>query len=216
MPDRWVSLDCYGTLVDFAPALRDAFARLWPQADPERLASLYLRLGNAAERGEATRTYARIAANTLRATAALEELEDRPDAVEVVMDAMSAAAPYREVPAVLAELHARGWGIGVLTNVGAQVVRDAFDAAELPIDVLVTFEESGTYKPDPGHWRRFAELSGAQPGGHVHVGAWLAGDVLPATRLGLPCVWVNRYRETSPLPRSAELPTRSSPRPTAP
>jgi 2-haloalkanoic acid dehalogenase type II len=205
--DRWVSLDCYGTLVDFAPSLTDAFARLWPDADPERLASLYLRSCNAAERGETHRSYPRIVANALRATAALEELPERAEAADVVIDAMRAASVYPEVPEIVAELGRRGWGIGVLTNVGASVVRSVLDAAEVSIDVLVTFEESGTYKPDPGHWRRFAELSGAQPGRHVHVGAWLGGDILPATRLGLPCVWVNRYRETSPLPRSAELPT---------
>jgi FMN phosphatase YigB (HAD superfamily) len=37
------------------------------------------------------------------------------------------------------------------------------------------------------------------------VAASLFHDVEPCAQLGLPCVWVNRMNETSPLPRAGEL-----------
>jgi FMN phosphatase YigB (HAD superfamily) len=39
------------------------------------------------------------------------------------------------------------------------------------------------------------------------VAASLYNDVEPCAKLGLPCVWINRLRESSDLPRAGELPT---------
>jgi FMN phosphatase YigB (HAD superfamily) len=39
----------------------------------------------------------------------------------------------------------------------------------------------------------------------VHVAASLFHDVEPCAKLGLPCVWINRKAEESPIPRAGEL-----------
>ena len=40
----------------------------------------------------------------------------------------------------------------------------------------------------------------------MHVAASLFHDIAPAHELGLRAVWINRLRESSDLPRAAELP----------
>ena len=40
----------------------------------------------------------------------------------------------------------------------------------------------------------------------MHVAASLFHDIAPADELGLQAVWINRLRESSDLPRAAELP----------
>ena len=57
----------------------------------------------------------------------------------------------------------------------------------------ITASEIGSYKPDHGHWRAFADRYGNLP--DVHVGASLFHDMAPANELGIPCVWVNRLGE---------------------
>jgi 2-haloacid dehalogenase len=59
----------------------------------------------------------------------------------------------------------------------------------------------GSYKPQPGHWNRFFELTDADPQRHVHVGASLFHDIAPAGEMGMPTVWVNRLGEVpGPVP----------------
>ncbi len=75
----------------------------------------------------------------------------------------------------------------------------------MPVDLQITAAEAGSYKPAPGHWDRFFEQSGADRARHVHVGASLFHDIVPAGEMGLRTVWINRLGEATNLPRDAEL-----------
>ena len=83
----------------------------------------------------------------------------------------------------------------------------------MPVEVKITAAEAGSYKPAPGHWRRFRELAQPAPGAHVHVAASLFHDIAPAHELGIPAVWIDRAGDVSNRiegrprpPRAAELP----------
>ena len=66
---------------------------------------------------------------------------------------------------------------------------------------MIVAEDVGSYKPQPGHWNRFFELTDADPKRHVHVGASLFHDVAPAGEMDMPTVWVNRLGEVpGPVP----------------
>ena len=49
--------------------------------------------------------------------------------------------------------------------------------------------------------------TGADPARHVHVGASLFHDAVPAETLGLPMVWINREAELATVSVSRQLPT---------
>ena len=68
-------------------------------------------------------------------------------------------------------------------------------------DLAITAEDCASYKPEPGHWRKFLERSGASVERTVHVGASQYHDMRPAAALGFRTVFVDRHREpleTSP------------------
>ncbi len=65
--------------------------------------------------------------------------------------------------------------------------------------------EIGSYKPAHGHWRAFREQTGADPRGHVHVAQSHFHDVVPATELGIPVVWINRLAESAEPRPTREL-----------
>ena len=62
----------------------------------------------------------------------------------------------------------------------------------MPFDEWVTAEEVRSYKPDLRHFRRFAEKTGVARADWIHVANSWVLDILPAARMGLRCVWVDR------------------------
>lgn len=79
-------------------------------------------------------------------------------------------------------------------------------AIGVPFDDAVVASEIGSYKPAPGHWRVFAERTGADHDRHVHVAQSHFHDVVPATELGLRTVWINRLDERARPAPTRELP----------
>jgi FMN phosphatase YigB (HAD superfamily) len=65
-----------------------------------------------------------------------------------------------------------------------------------PIDLIVTAQQVRSYKPAHGHFLAARERIGSQR--WLHAAQSHFHDVVPATALGVPVVWVNRKRE--PLP----------------
>ena len=74
----------------------------------------------------------------------------------------------------------------------------------MPFDLVVVAEDVGSYKPAPGHWQRFDELT-ADREQHVHVAASLFHDIAPAKELGLKTIWINRLGEDAEPKPDVEL-----------
>ena len=144
-------------------------------------------------------------AESLERVAHREGLELADDDRQALGDSLPTWPPFDEVPASLAELRSRGWRIGILSNTDPAFLDASLEAIGVPVDVKITAAEAGSYKPAHGHWERFFEQTGAERDRNVHVAASLFHDIAPAHELGLRAVWINRLRESSDLPRAAEL-----------
>ncbi len=75
----------------------------------------------------------------------------------------------------------------------------------MPVDLTITADIAGSYKPAHGHWERLFERDDVDRSRHVHVAASAFHDLPPAAELGAPAVWINRLGEESDAPRAAEL-----------
>jgi 2-haloacid dehalogenase len=204
MTDRWATFDCYGTLIDWHGGIRSVIERLWPGVDSERL----LRRHQAIEplvQEDRDMTYREVLARTLRAMAAVEDLPLESADAYALSESLPEWPPFPEVPPALQALRQSGWRLGILSNTDPELLAASIQQIGVPIDVLVTAKEAGSYKPALGHWQRFFELSGADRARYVHVGASAFHDLAAVERLGLPGVWINRLAEQSGVPRAAEL-----------
>jgi 2-haloacid dehalogenase len=174
--ERWATFDCYGTLIDWNAGIAAALG------DPALLAR-YHEVEPVVQAEDPTRSYRAV----LRETALRLGIDAHPAA------ALPGWPVFPDVREALTEARARGWKLGILTNSDRDLIDASICAIEVPFDLAVVASEIGSYKPAPGHWDAFEKATGRLP--DVHVAQSHFHDIVPATRLGLPTIWINRLRE---------------------
>jgi len=208
MKIRWCTFDCYGTLIDWEGGVTDALLPLF-ETPPDRdaLAKEYIETEASIETG----AYLRYREILDRAGAALLRTHgiDRPSPLPASLPDWVA---FAEVPGALRALQTTGRRIAILSNVDRDLIATSIPKLGITPDLVVTAEDVGSYKPAVGHWRRFAELTGASTADSVHVGASQYHDMVPAAALGYRTVFIDRHGErltTAPtrvLPDLSDLP----------
>jgi 2-haloacid dehalogenase len=101
--------------------------------------------------------------------------------------------PWDEAPGVLRELASAGMKIGVVTNCSERLGRLAADQLDVPLDVVITAEAAGAYKPRPEPYALALQRLGL-PAGRVLFVAGSRYDIPGAGQLGMPVWWHNRVR----------------------
>lgn len=197
MADRWVTFDCYGTLIDWNGGIRAELARVFGEERADERLERYHELEPELE-ADGTRSYREVLTDAMRALGAPDGEE------EGLARSLPEWRPFPEVLQALAEAREQGWKLGILSNTDRDYIEASMQRLGLPFDLVIVASEIGSYKPGLGHWRAFQEQTGRAP--DVHVAASLFHDIAPANELGLPSVWINRLGET-PGPR----PTKEQP-----
>ncbi|HKY52321.1 MAG TPA: HAD-IA family hydrolase [Candidatus Limnocylindria bacterium] len=186
-----MTFDCYGTLIDWERGITDALMPLLrTEIERDELARRYIATEAEVE-GESYLPYRDVLDHAGRRL--LRSLG--VDAPSPLPASLPSWRPFPEVPAALAELRRRGRKIAILSNVDRDLITSSIRQLGLEPDLVVTAQDCGSYKPAPGHWRMFAERSGAGPDVTVHVGASQYHDMRPAAALGYRTVFVDRHGE---------------------
>lgn len=196
MAYRWITFDCYGTLIDWHTGIREALARVTPSLPPEQIESLaqdYDRVESALE-AEVWQPYRTILQKAL-VTLFHEHSLASPQPADILVQTLPTWKPFQEVSTVLTTLKDGGYNLAILSNVDRDLIRGSL--AQLPVewDLVVTAEDVGSYKPAPAHWERFLLMTAAEPKEVLHVAAGLHYDIPTAQRLGFRTCWINRHGE---------------------
>lgn len=105
---------------------------------------------------------------------------------------------FKDTAEALRKLGSHGYKRYILSNVDTDLLEETISRNGLDIDGFVTAEETGSYKPDHGHWLEFLSRTGAKKEETLHVAQSVFHDIVPAGNLGFATAWVNRYREPMP------------------
>ncbi len=194
---RAAVFDAYGTLFDLASATasaRDvlgdklpALAETWRS---KQLQYTWLRslMGQHADFWKVTEDALDFALQSLGISDG--ELRER------LMGAYERLGPYADARPALEKLKAAGIRLAILSNGAPRMLGAAAGNAKLSdlLEMIVSIEEVGTYKPSPSVYRRATERLGLWPGEVLFVSAngW---DVHGAKSFGLRVVWCNRTRQ---------------------
>ena len=193
MADKWVTFDCFGTLMDWQTGFRHALATVAGDRADELVAA-YHAAEHATQDAAPTRPYRDVLRMTLRQAAACIGLRLDDKAADVLAETWSDMPIFPDTADALGQLHADGWKFAVLTNCDDALFAKTAATFPVPLDMLVTSQEVGSYKPSLGHFDAFAKRSGVQRDRWVHAAVSWYHDMRPAQMLGIRRVWVDRER----------------------
>jgi 2-haloalkanoic acid dehalogenase type II len=200
-----ITFDCYGTLIDWERGIHDTFAALAQEAGVALDAAAALAAYHDAEpavEAERYRPYREVLAEAARRAAARQGWAMDAAAAQAFAARLPAWPPFPDTFAALLRMAAAGYRLGILSNVDDDLLQGTLRHFQAPIDVIVTAQQVGSYKPAHGHFLRARERIGGLR--WLHAAQSHFHDVVPASELGVPVVWVNRKRE--PLPPGGPVP----------
>ena len=99
---------------------------------------------------------------------------------------------FDDVAPALTALRDQGWRLAILTNCDDDLFAATQPQLPVTFDLVVTAQQVGSYKPDLGHFRAFADQTNVTATDWIHVANSWVLDMLPAARMGLRKVWVDR------------------------
>jgi 2-haloacid dehalogenase len=189
-----LTFDCYGTLIDWEAgilaALRAPLAARGIDDDDDRLLESFA-AAEASVEGDRYRPYREVLGAVLAAM--LADRGPAPSADELASFGGSVVdwPAFPDSRDALARLHER-FRLGVITNCDDDLFAASQAKLGLTFDYLVTAQQARRYKPNPRGFELMFERVGLPPGRILHVAQSLYHDHVPAKRLGLSTVWVDR------------------------
>jgi 2-haloacid dehalogenase len=203
---RWATFDCYGTLVNWNAGIRAELERLFGADQGERMLGRYHELEPRVQSEDPRARYRDVMAAVLAELANEAGQKLAPDDEDALARSLPSWPVFLEAPAQLEEARRSGWQLVILSNSDRDLIDASIEAIGVPFTGAIVASEVGSYKPAPGHWRTFYESTGADPERHVHVAQSHFHDIVPALRLGIRSVWINRLDERGEPAPTRELP----------
>ncbi len=191
---RFVTFDCYGTLIDWETGAYEAFQKEAQRdgftIDREALVPLFVGVQREIE-GGSYELYAEVLRRT--AVRAAKELgwELEPSRSGFLPTSIPHWPPFRETNAQL-DRFAKKYEIGILSNVDDKLLGATRRHFRVDLDLVVTAQQVRSYKPDPAHFKECARRIGGKKG-WVHIASGYETDVEPCLKEKVPVIWVNRH-----------------------
>jgi 2-haloacid dehalogenase len=211
--EKFVTFDCYGTLIDWKKGIAENFRRITGAKDSDdTIFKEYVVLE--AEEEEEYVPYKRILERSFNSLSLKFRIKVNSSQSRDFSESIVRWPPFGDTVQVMKHLGKNGFRRVILSNVDRDLLEQTIINSGIEIDGFVTAEDVRSYKPNTAHWLYFFDHFGASKENTIHVAGSLYHDIMPAGRLGLKTVWVNRYNETlrndvrydSVIPNLLELP----------
>lgn len=194
---RWLTFDCYGTIADWNTCMLGALNPI-AGAHAAPLLTAYHQAESILEARPTWRPYRDILSDGLGLAARRVGLPLADEHAGAFVRAWPSMPIFPDVAEALGTLVSAGWRLAILTNCDNDLFAETSTRFPVPFEVAITAEQVRSYKPDLGHFRKFAEMTGATPANWIHIANSWVHDILPAARMGLRSVWVDRDRTGHP------------------
>ena len=193
---KWVTTDCYGTLIDWEKGLADAFRK---EADRDGFSfdegpfiARFLEVQAEIMSGS-YELYAEVLRRAAVKVAKEIGWELEPSRAQFVPDSVAAWQPFREANAAMDRLSGR-YDVGIVSNIDDKLLGVSRRHLRTELDIVVTAQQVRSYKPDEAHFRECARRLGSKKG-WVHIASGYNADIAPLLKMKVPVIWVNRHGE---------------------
>jgi 2-haloacid dehalogenase len=188
---RWITFDCFGTLVDWQAGFASAIRPLAGEQTDE-VVRAYYEHEPIVERLTPHRSYKEVLVTSLARAARESGLSISAEDARPLAEAWATMPVFDDVEPMLAELRRQGWRLAVLTNCDEDLFALTHRQFRTPFDLVLTAERVRGYKPAPWHFLGFERLTRVDRRDWVHVANSWYHDIAPARALGIQHVWLDR------------------------
>ncbi len=192
-----ITFDCYGTLIDWEGGIVNAFQTEAAQdglsLDREEIIRAYMQEEPAVE-SASYRAYRDVLAETALRVAARLGWPISEDRAAFLPASLPAWQPFADTNAALERL-ARKFELGILSNTDDDLIRATMRHFTVEFGFVVTAEQVRSYKPGFAHFQEGLARAGEKR--MLHAAQSYFHDVVPASKLKIPVIWVNRKAETA-------------------
>ena len=195
---KFVTFDCYGTLIDWETGAYDAFQKEADRdgftIDRDELIPRFIDIQREIQRGS-YELYAEVLRRTAVRVAARSWAGSwSPRARNFLPDSVPALAARFARPTPSSSASPRSSRSGMLSNIDDKLLGATRRHFRVDFDLVVTAQQVRSYKPDPAHFKECARRIGGKKG-WVHIASGYPTDVEPCLKEKIPVIWVNRHGE---------------------
>ena len=195
----FVSLEVYGTLIDWESGIYEAFQREAEKdgftIDRDQLIPLFMETQREIMAGS-YELYAEVLRRTAVRVAEQLGWELEPVRSSFLPNSIPSWPPFRDTNALLERLKKK-YQIGLISNIDDKLLGATRRHFRVDFDLVVTAQQVRSYKPDPAHFKECKRRIGSKTR-WIHVATGLETDVIPCVKLKIPVIWVDRHKEGWP------------------
>ena len=191
---EFLSFDCYGTLIDWETGI---LGYLGPLLRKKRCDVSDVQILNSysefepQEQSKEYRSYREVLASVARAFARDCHIELSDSEADGLAESIRTWQPFADTAPALKRLKSR-YKLAILSNIDDDLFAWTAPKLEVPLDQVVTAQQARGYKPLIRNFELLLRRASIAPGKLLHVAESLYHDVVPAQKLGIATVWVNR------------------------
>ena len=191
---KYLSFDCYGTLIDWESGilgyLRPLLQSKGCQASDKEILNLYSEFEPNTQQAE-YRRYREVLATVVHDFARNFRVPVTEDEMQGLARSIRGWEPFPDTVPALKRLKSR-YKLAVLSNIDDDLFALTAPKLGVELDCVVTAQQAQSYKPSLHNFELLLDRLGIDKGRLLHVAESLYHDVVPAHSLGIATVWVNR------------------------
>lgn len=196
MADRWLTFDCYGTMIDWRTGMSEALESVAPGRSAD-LIEAYHRFEPEVEAERPFRNYRAVLAESLRRAADSIDVALSDSQRGILGETLPCWPAFPDSVEALEQLRDDGYKLGILSNTDVDLLQKTLvGPLPVPFDEVITAEEVHSYKPGDGMFDEFLARHSPGPGEWIHIGRTVWHDCEPAYKRGFRSVLV--YRSDTP------------------
>src|ERR1700685_866981 len=189
-----ITFDCYGTLIDWETGILSALHRILSahrkDIDDATLLKLYGDFEQLSQQGE-FHSYRDVLQSVVRRFGAQLGFPPSDQEARSLPESLASWKPWPDTVSALDRLKSR-FRLAVISNVDDDLFAATRPQLQVEFDDVITAEQAQAYKPSLRIFELAFRRLGTPRNRILHVGQSIFHDVVPAQKLSLTTVWVNR------------------------
>ena len=197
---KFLSFDCYGTLIDWETGIWNAFQRIVLlnnriDLSKEKVLSHFAELEEAQQTNTPSMLYPEVLYNVHQQFAKRNNLKSNEELDKEFGNSVPYWPAFADSADALRKLKTK-FKLIILSNVNDAGFADSNRRLGVEFDAIYTAEQIGSYKPNPANFeymiKSVKQTFGIKKDSILHVAQSLFHDHIPAKAVGMTTVWIDR------------------------